>query len=128
MRIRSGFSALVFSTPPARPRPQQYRTQSWSAGHAGRLAGLPSLQPQGCAWSWRDLPELGSRRQLHVEDRALAERRLHPDTAAVHLYDLFGYRQSEPRSSLGLGVGAIDLVELLKDAVQLVRRDAGPSI
>src|SRR6478735_9508194 len=63
-----------------------------------------------------------------MEDRALAERRLHPDTTPVHLNDLLGYRQSKPRSPLRFGVGAVHLMELLEYPRQLVGRYAGPSI
>src|SRR6516162_3323759 len=56
-----------------------------------------------CACSWRSLPKLGSRGQLHLEGRALAERRLYPDATAVHLNDLLGDGQTKAGTALGLG-------------------------
>ena len=70
----------------------------------------------------------GADRKLHLEGRALARRRLHPDAAAVHLHDLLGDGKPEAGAALGLGVGAVDLVELLEDARLLLGRDAGPGV
>ena len=70
----------------------------------------------------------GADRQLHLERRAFAHRRFHPDATAMHLYDLLGDGKAEPGPAFGLGVGAVDLVELLEDARLLVGRDTWPGI
>src|SRR5215471_15375972 len=62
------------------------------------------------------LAELGARGQLQLKRRSFARRRLHPDAAAVHLDDLLGDGEAEARAALGLGVGTVDLMELLEDA------------
>ena len=62
--------------------------------------------------------------KLHLEGRALAQGRLDPDAAAVHLDDLLGDGEPEAGAALGLGVGVVDLVELLEDAGQLICGDA----
>src|SRR5215510_13072843 len=74
------------------------------------------------------LTELSAGRQLHLEGRALAERRLHPNAAAMHLHDLLGDGEAEARAALGLGKGTVDLVELLEDPSLLVRRYAGSGV
>src|SRR5262245_47772822 len=51
-----------------------------------------------------------------MEGRPVAERRLDPDAAAVHLHNVLGDREPQPSATLGLGKGAVDLVELLEDA------------
>jgi hypothetical protein len=66
--------------------------------------------------SWRPLLKLGARGEFHLEGRALANCRLNPDAAAVHLDDLLGNGETKPGAALGLGVGAVDLMELLEDA------------
>ena len=40
----------------------------------------------------------------------------------MHLDDLLGDGEAEAGSALGLGIGVVDLVELLEDALQLLRR------
>ena len=45
-----------------------------------------------------------------------------PDAATVHLDDLLGDGEAEAGPALGLGVGVVDLVELLEDALQLLGR------
>ena len=52
----------------------------------------------------------------------LTQRRFNPDATTVHLDDLLGDGEAEAGPALGLGVGVVDLVELLEDAVQLLRR------
>ena len=42
------------------------------------------------------VPILGTDWQPHLKGRALAERSHDPDTAAVHLDDLFGYGKTKP--------------------------------
>src|SRR5262249_29724635 len=68
------------------------------------------------------------RGELHLERRAFARRRLHPDAAAVHLHDLLGDGEAETRATLGLGKRAVDLVELLEDPSLLVKGYAGPGV
>jgi hypothetical protein len=58
----------------------------------------------------------------------LTHRRLNPDAPAVHLDDLSGNGETEPRATLGTGVRAVDLPELLEDVLALVGRDAGAGI
>src|SRR5262249_30055270 len=52
--------------------------------------------------------------------------RLDPDAAAVHLHNLLGDGETKPGAALGLGVGAVDLVELLENAGLVLLRNAGP--
>src|SRR5262245_27558677 len=66
--------------------------------------------------------------QLHLKRRTFAERRLDPDVAAVHFHNLFGDGETKAGAALGLGVGTIDLVELLEDARLVLLRNAGPSV
>src|SRR5262247_1965696 len=77
---------------------------------------------------WRSLSELGARGKLHLEGRALAQRRLHPDATTMHLHDLLGDREPEPSATSGLGQRAVDLMELLENARALLLRDAWASI
>jgi len=49
------------------------------------------------------LPEFGARGKLHLKRRSFARRRYHPDPAAVHLDDLLGDGETEPRAALGFG-------------------------
>src|SRR5262245_5132862 len=53
--------------------------------------------------------------KLQLEGRPLAERRLYPDAATVHLHDLFSDGETKAGTALGLGVGVVDLVKLFKD-------------
>src|SRR5262249_48185516 len=94
----------------------------------GRRAGPPDLRRRGCACSWRPLMEHGAGRKLHLEGRALAERRLHPNAAPVHLNDLFGDSETQTGATLGLGIGAVDLVELVEDTCLMVCGNAGAGI
>src|SRR5215469_6097023 len=87
--------------------------------------GLPGPRPQG---SWRPLLKLGASRELHLERRTLAQGRLDPNAPAVHLDDLLGDGEPEAGAALGLGKGAVDLMELLEDARPLVLGNAGPRI
>src|SRR5262249_43180009 len=54
--------------------------------------------------------------------------RLDPDAAAVHLHNLLGDGETKPGAALGLGVGAVDLVELLENAGLVLLRNAGPGV
>ena len=74
------------------------------------------------------LPGFGADGKLHLEGRALAERRFDPDATAVHLDDLLGDGEAEAGPALRLGVGVVDLMELLEDAAQLLSRNAGASV
>src|SRR5262245_27433248 len=77
---------------------------------------------------WGSLSELGARGKLHLEGRALAQRRLHPDATTMHLDNLLGDGKPETGATLRLGQGAVDLMELLEDARPLVLGNAGPRI
>src|SRR5262249_21632966 len=79
-------------------------------------------------WLRSPLPILGTDRQLHLKDRALAQRGLHPDTTTVHLDDLSGDGETEASATLGLGERAVDLMELLKDARLFRGRNARPRV
>src|SRR5262245_15968538 len=70
----------------------------------------------------------GARGNLHLERRTLTQGRLDPDAATVHLHDLLGDGESEAGAALGLGKGAVDLMELLEDARPLVLGNARPRI
>src|SRR5262245_49180504 len=74
------------------------------------------------------LSEFGARGELHLKRRSFARRRHHPDAAAVHLHDLLGDGEAEARAALGLGKGAVNLVELIEDPTLLVERYAGPGV
>jgi hypothetical protein len=74
----------------------------FSLGDTGlNISGLDDERGE-CACSWRSLPKLGSCGQLHLEGRALAERRLHPDATAVHLNDLLAMARPRPVPPLAL--------------------------
>src|SRR5262245_33646436 len=88
------------------------------------LAEKPAYQSQELCW----LRGGGARGNLHLEGRTLAERRLHPDPAAVHLDDLLGDGEAEARAALGVGKRAVDLVKLIEDPTLLVERYAGPGV
>src|SRR5262245_42787238 len=62
------------------------------------------------------LPKFDTDGKLHLEGRTLADRRLDPNAAAVHLHDLLGDCEPEAGATLGLSKGAVDLVELLEHA------------
>ena len=70
----------------------------------------------------------GIDRKLDVKGRALAQVRLYPYTPAVHLQNLLGDGEAEASAALLFGIGAIDLMELLKDLVLLLQRDTRPRI
>jgi hypothetical protein len=74
------------------------------------------------AGSFGCLVEFGADWKFHLEGRALAHGRLDPDTAAVHLDDLFGDRKPAAGASFRLRQGAVNLVEWLEDARDAVRR------
>src|SRR5262245_45842275 len=80
------------------------------------------------ACSRQPLAELSTSRQLHLEGRTLTQGRLDPDAPTVHLHDLLGDGESEAGAALGLGKGAVDLMELLEDARPLALGNAGPRI
>src|SRR5262249_5960311 len=91
--------------------------------HSPRNRSLPGLVS-----SCPSHPVRGSDRQLHVKRRTFAERRYDPDAAAVHLHNLLGNGEPQPGAALGLGVGAVDLVELLEDARLVLLRNTGPGV
>ena len=70
----------------------------------------------------------GARGNLHLERRALAYRGLDPDTTTMHLHDLLGDGEAQTGAALGLGVRAIDLMKLVKDARLMFRGNAGSSV
>src|SRR5215468_5623127 len=67
------------------------------------------------------LSEFSPRGELHLKRRSFARRRHHPDAAAVHLDDLLGDGEPEPRAALGLGKGTVDLVELIENSILLIK-------
>ena len=72
---------------------------------------------------------LGADRQLEPERRALCPTLgFHPDAPAVHLDDALGDGEAEAGAALLLGIGAVDLLELLEDARLLAPRDARAGI
>src|SRR5262245_43068714 len=78
--------------------------------------------------SRRVLLEFGTCGELHLEGRALSERRFDPNTAAVHLDDLLGDGEPKASPALGLSVGTVDLMELLEDARMMFVGNAWPRI
>ena len=102
-----------------------------SSGHAvlvpeeiARDAGENQLILDECACSWGALAKFRPGGEPHVEGRAMAKGRHDPDAATVHLDDLSGDGKPEPGPALGLGVGAVHLVELLEDAHLMLFGDA----
>jgi hypothetical protein len=61
-----------------------------------------------------------------LEGRALAQGRLDPDASAVHLNDLLGDGKPEASVAFGLGVGTINLMELLEYAGLVLSAIPGP--
>ena len=70
----------------------------------------------------------GPHRDGDPERRALAENRLDRDGAAVHLDEPLRDREAKPGAALLAGRAAVDLLELLEDALLVVRRDARPGV
>ena len=68
------------------------------------FAGLPDPQRRVCACSRHPLVKLGTDGEFHPKDRALTERRLHPNAATVHLNDLLRDSEPETRTAFGLCV------------------------
>jgi hypothetical protein len=94
---------------------------------------LSALPARNIGQEWRQ-----TLRVLHGRIAlAHAARRLHPartasrcrvvDTTQMHLNDQFGDDMSENHAALGLGVGAIDLLEPAKDVRVVVLWDTGPT-
>jgi hypothetical protein len=119
-----GFAGQLFSKylqpPPGVKSPALWGTparltESWSSTTRMRLLMAPPM-------------ELGASRQLHSERRALAYRRFDPNATAMHFHDLLGNGQPEAGATLGLCVGAINLVELLEYARPLLLGDAWPCV
>ena len=63
-----------------------------------------------------------------MEGRSLPQRRFNPNAPAVHLDDLLGDGETEARTALGLGVGTVDLMELLENARLMFHGNAWPRI
>src|SRR5215470_17686008 len=82
---------------------------------SGSVASMGSIG-HGCLCSCYGLAVFGVDRQLHLKRRTFAERRLHPNAAAMHFHNLLGDGEAKPRTAFRLGVRAVDLVELLEDA------------
>src|SRR5262245_9859009 len=80
-----------------------------------KTTSFPSRRRQECARLRAGLPKLSTGRELHLERRALAQGRFDPNTPTVHLHDLLGDGEPEAGASLGLSVGTVDLMELVKD-------------
>src|SRR5262245_13705265 len=110
------------------PNPAPCGPCATANGHPGVGGGLKAGRrhlPQA-ALDW--LAEFSARWELHLKRRSLPRRRHHPDAAAVHLNDLLGDGEAEPRAALGFGKGAVNLVELIEDPTLLVERYAGPGV
>src|SRR5262245_32297588 len=120
MSTRSGRSEAALATltvyPEAARKPRRMaRRFSWSR----RPEWVGSCGTSG---------DLGPYGQLHAERRTLTQRRLDPNAPAVHLDDLSGNGETEPRATLGARVRAVDLAELLEDVLAFLQRNAGPGI
>ena len=61
-----------------------------------------------------------------MERRALAYRRLDPDATTMHLHDLLGDGEAQSGATLGLGVGAVNLMELLPGPVSVTLMSKWP--
>src|SRR5262249_39798336 len=70
----------------------------------------------------------GARGNLHAERRALTQRRFDPDAPTVHLDDLSGNGETQPRAALGARVRAVNLAERLEDPLAFFGRDTGAGI
>jgi len=53
-------------------------------------------------------------REREGKRRSLAQRRLQPDSAAMHLHDVPGNREPKTGTAVALGDGIIRLLELLE--------------
>src|SRR5262249_4360728 len=69
-----------------------------------------------CARLRAGLRNLSTGRELNLECRTLTQGRLNPDAPTMHFHDMLGDREPEAGTALRLGVRAVDLMELLKDA------------
>src|SRR5262249_27357562 len=59
----------------------------------------------------------------HLERRTLPYGRFDPDATTMHLDDLLGDGEAQTGAALGLGKGAVDLMELFEDTRLLLGRD-----
>jgi hypothetical protein len=66
--------------------------------------------------------------ELHLEGRALAERRLYPDAAAGHLHDLLGDGEAKTGAAFSLRVRVVHLMELFEHLLLLIVRYAGAGV
>ena len=92
---------------------------------AQQLAAVQPFLPQAAL---DGLAEFGAPGQLHLKHRSFARRRHHPDPAPVHFHDRLGDGAAEARTALGLGVLAVDLMELLEDPILLIEWYAGSGV
>src|SRR5262249_8996480 len=74
------------------------------------------------------LPKFGARGNLHLERRALANRRFDPNAPAVHLDDLLRNGEAKAGTTLGFGERTVDLMELIEYADLLLLRDSWPCV
>src|SRR5215468_2116130 len=115
-------------------RPLQSKTRphcgpcATAPGHPGVAGGLKAGRRHLPQASLEGLAEFSARWDLHLERRSFARRRHHPDAAAVHFDDLLGDGEPEARAALGLGKGAVNLVELIENPILLVERYAGSGV
>jgi hypothetical protein len=94
-----------------KPDPRLSQLLAEKPSHDAQIAGLGS-------------PGGGARGNLHLEGRTLAQGRLDPNATAVHLHNLLGDGEPQTGAALGLGVGAVDLVELLENSRLMFLGDA----
>src|SRR5262245_59566926 len=90
-------------------------------GHLAANYRRSRWQPFLAHAPWGGLAEFSARGKLHLKRRSFAWRRHHPDAAAMHLDNLLGDGEAESRAAFGLGHRAVDLMELLKDPILLVK-------
>lgn len=70
----------------------------------------------------------GAKRYLEDEPRALAHFAFHPDAATVHLDEFLGDAQAKAGAAVLRGNSGVGLLELGKEAADLVRRNANTGI
>src|SRR5215471_3553179 len=92
------------------------------------ITGRRARPTRGCVCSRSRLAKFRARGELHLEGRPLTVRGFDPDAVAVHLHDLLGDGEPEASTALSLGVGIVDLMQLLEDARAFLLRNAWASI
>src|SRR6185295_697082 len=89
---------------------------------AARARSRPSRQYVGVC-SHRSPSAFGTNRQPDLEGRSLSHVRFDPDLPTVQLHDALGNGEPEAGTAFRLGIRAVNLMKLLKDAFLLLHSD-----